>query len=183
MSNKEGGFKLIGFVMIFSLLIAFLWDQIPWLKDAIHSVLNPTAGFLLEWNLTLGMLVIVFVISLLTTIVQKYATDQKALKELKKEQKILKQEMNKVKNHPEKYLALQKKQMAEMPETFKKTMSLSSRAMVYTAVPFILFFRWFNDYFTSIGNPSFIGFMSWFWFYLLTTLILSGIIKKYMDVV
>ncbi|KHO47164.1 MAG: DUF106 domain-containing protein [DPANN group archaeon] len=183
MSNKEGGFKLIGLVMIFSLLIALLWDQISWLKDSIHAILNPTAGFLLEWNLTLGMLIIVLVISFLTTIVQKYATDQKALKELKKEQKILKEEMDKVKNHPEKYLALQKKQMAEMPETFKRTMTLSSRAMVYTAVPFILFFRWFNDYFTATGNPVFLGFMGWFVFYLITTLIFSGIIKKYMDVV
>ncbi|NCN52015.1 DUF106 domain-containing protein [archaeon] len=181
--NKKGSFKLIGLVMVFSLLIALLWDQLSWLKDGIHSILNPTAGFLLEWNLTLGMLIIVFVISLLTTLIQKYATDQKALKELKKEQKIMKEEMNRVKDHPEKYLALQKKQMAEMPKTFKKTMKLSSRAMVYTAVPFILFFRWFNDYFTTVGNPKFLGFMGWFVFYLLTTLIISGIMKKYMDVV
>ncbi len=183
MINKRGSFKLIMVVMIFSLLIAAFWNQLPWLSGSIHAILNPTAGFLLNWNLTWGMLIIVLIISFLTTLVQKYATDQKALKELKKEQKILKEEMNRVKDHPEKYLALQKKQMAEMPETFKKTMSLSSRAMVYTAVPFILFFRWFNDYFLANGSPVFLGFMSWFWFYLLTTLIFSSILKKYMDVV
>ena len=102
MTNKEGSFKLIGIVMGISLLIAAFWDSLPWLKDSIHAVLNPTAGFLLGWNLTWGMLILVFIISLITTIIQKYATDQKALKELKKEQKILSEEMKKYKTQIEK---------------------------------------------------------------------------------
>jgi len=182
--KKEGSFKLIGFVMIISLLIAFLWDQLFWLKDSIHAILNPTAGFLLSWNLTLGMLVIVFIISLGTTLIQKYATDQKALRELKKEQKLIQEEMKKYKDHPEKIMALQKKQLQFIP----KTMKLSTRAMAYTGVPFILFFRWFDDYFTALatstGEPvRFLGFMGWFIFYLVTTLIISAILKKKMDIV
>ncbi|MDP3966220.1 MAG: EMC3/TMCO1 family protein [archaeon] len=179
MANKEGSFKLIGIVMVVSLLIAALWDQIPWLKNFIHAILNPTAGFLIDWNLTAGMLVIVFVISLLTTFIQKYATDQKALKELKKEQKIIQEEMKKFKDHPEKVMELQKKQLEFIP----KTMKLSTRALAYTGIPFILFFRWFNDYFIAAGNPLFLGFMGWFIFYLITTLIFSGVLKKWMDVV
>lgn len=178
MSNKEGSFKVIGLVMILSLIIAAFWDQLPWLKNSINYILDPSAGFLLRWDLIIGMLIIVFIISLLTTIIQKYATDQKALKELKKDQKAVQEEMKKFKDHPEKLMELQKKQMEFIPKMFK----LSTRALAFTGIPFILFFRWFNDYFISIGNPP-LWFMSWFIFYLITTLIFSGLLKKWMDVV
>ena len=182
--NKEGSFKVMGIVMVVSLAIAFMWDQASWIRDPIHAVLDPSAGLLLNWEVTLGMLIIVFVISLGTTIIQKYATDQSALRELKKEQKLLQEEMKKYKEHPEKMMVLQKKQLAFIP----KTMKLSTRAMAYTGIPFILFFRWFNDYFNALeettGAPvRFFGFMGWFIFYLLASIIFSSLIKKKMDVV
>lgn len=182
--KKEGSFKIMMIVMVLSLIIAGMWDKIAFLKEIIHSVLDPTAGFLLNWDLTFGMLIIVFVISLITTLVQKYATDQDALKELKAEQKILQEEMKKYKDHPEKVMELQKKQFEFIP----KTMKLSTRAMAYTSIPFILFFRWFNDYFAAVeeatGMPvRFFGFFGWFIFYFITTIIFSSILKKKMDVV
>jgi len=179
MENKEGSFKPIFFVMLVSLVIAFYWDKISFIKNSVHAILDPSAGALLNWNLTWGMLIIVFTIGLVTTIIQKYATDQKTLKELRKEQKILQEEMKKYKEHPEKLMELQKKQFEFLP----KTMKLSMRAMIFTGVPFILFFRWFMDFFTAIGNPKFFGFFSWFWFYLIFTIIFSSIFRKYMDVV
>ncbi|MBU2612719.1 MAG: DUF106 domain-containing protein [Nanoarchaeota archaeon] len=179
MANKEGSFKLVGIIMGISLLIAALWDQLPWLSGSIHAILDPTAGFLLDLELTLGMIAIVLFISVGTTIIQKYATDQKTLKELKKEQKILQKQMKEFKDDPQKVMELQKKQFEFIP----KTMKLSMRAIAYTGIPFILFFRWFSDYFVSAGNPVFLGFMGWFIFYLLTTIIFSSILKKWMDVV
>ena len=177
--NKEGSFKPIIFVMIVSLVIAFYWDKIGFIKNSVHAVLNPSAGVLLNWDLTFGMLIIVFVIGLVTTIVQKYATDQKTLKELKAEQKILQKEMKKYKEHPEKLMELQKKQFEFLP----KTMKLSMRAMIFTGVPFILFFRWFMDFFSAIGDPKFFGFLSWFWFYLIFTIVFSSVFRKVFDVV
>ena len=177
--DKKGSFKVIMLIMIISILIAAFWNELGWLKDSIHAVLDPTAGFLLNWNLTLGMLAVVLIITFITTIIQKYATDQKALKELKKEQKLIQEEMKKFKDHPEKVMELQKKQLEFIP----KTMKLSMRAFAYTGVPFILFFRWFSDYFIAVGNPSFLGFMNWFWFYLLSSLIFSSVLRKWMDVV
>src|SRR3989338_10180696 len=85
--KAEGSFTLIIFMMLIALLIASLWEKTPAIKNSVHAVLNPSAGFLLYWNLSIGMLIVVFIITLLITIVQKYATNQKALKELKKEQK------------------------------------------------------------------------------------------------
>ena len=176
---KEGSFKPIIIVMILSLVIAGFWDSAPFLKNAVHSVLNPSLGVLLNWNLTWGMMLIVLLISVLTTLIQKYATDQETLKEMKKEQKILQEEMKKYRDHPEKLMELQKKQFEFLP----KTMKLSMRAIMYTGIPFILFFRWFWDVFTALGEPKFFGFLSWFWFYLIFVMIFSSILRKVFNVV
>lgn len=180
--NKQGSFRTIIIVMIATMVIAFNWENWNWLKNSIHAVLDPTAGALLNWNLTIGMLFIVLLISFLTTIIQKYTTDQKALKELKDEQKKLQEEMKKHKTEPKKMQELQKKQMEMMP----KTMKLSMRSIIYTGVPFVLFFRWFDDFFKALeaadGPVRFLGFLSWFWFYLIVTMIFSSIIRKKLKI-
>ena len=176
---KEGSFKPIIIVMVLSLVIAGFWESVPFLKNAVHAILGPSAGALLNWNLTWGMMVLVFLISVLTTVIQKYATDQETLKELRKEQKILQGEMKKYKDHPEKLIELQKKQFEFIP----KTMKLSMRAIMFTGIPFILFFRWFMDVFTTLGEPKFFGFLSWFWFYLIFVMIFSSILRKWLKVV
>ena len=172
--GKEGSMGLIFVVMLVSLGVASMWDKVPVIKNFAHSILNPTAGALLNWNVTFGMLILVFLISVFTMLVQKYATDQETLKELKKEQKILNEQMKEFKNHPEKLMELQKKQLEFIPKTFK----LTSRAMVFTAVPFILLFRWFNDYFSALEDLRFFGFMTWFWFYFVFVMIFSSIMRK-----
>jgi len=177
--KAEGSFTLIIFIMLISILIASLWDKIPEIKNSVHSVLNPSAGFLLDWNLNIGMLIVVFVITLLTTIVQKYGTNQKALKELRKEQKEIQKQMKEFKAHPEKLIELQKKQFKLIPKQFK----LSMRAIAYTGIPFILFFRWFGDYFIEAGNPKLWLGMSWFVFYLLFAIVFGAILRKWWDVV
>jgi len=180
MNNQaKGGFFPIIFITIVSLAMAFFWDKIPFIKNAVHASLDPSAGALLKWNLTIGMILVVFLITLITTLIQKYATDQKALKELKHEQKILQEEMKKFRDNPAKMAEFSKKQMEFIPKTFK----LTSRAVLFTGIPFILFFRWFYDFFKVIGEPKFFGFLSWFWFYLIFTLIFSSILRKYMKVV
>jgi uncharacterized membrane protein (DUF106 family) len=184
MKNKEGSFRVILIVMFLTMIIAFNWDNWAWLKDSIHFILNPTAGALLDWKLEIGMAIIVLIITVLTTLVQKYATDQDKLKELKKEQKKLQAEIKKHKSEPKKMQELQRKQMEMMP----KTMKLSMRGIIFTGIPFVLFFRWFDDYFTALeastGLPvRFLGFINWFWFYLIVTLIFSSILRKKMNVV
>jgi len=181
--KKEGSFLPIIFMMIISMGLAFFWDKIPAIKNAVHVVLDPSAGALLNlgipYGLEIGMLMLVLIITLITTLVQKYATDQKALKELRHEQKILQEEMKKYKDHPEKMAELSKKQFAFIPKTFK----LTSRGVLFTGIPFILFFRWFYDIFTAMGEPKFFGFLSWIWFYFISTIIFSSILRKVMKVV
>src|SRR3989344_4008462 len=170
--GKKGGFAGIFIVMIVSLLIAFFWDKVALIKNSVHFILNPTAGALLNWNMNFGMIAIVLAISVIMTLIQKYGTDQKTMRELKEEQK-------KYKEHPEKMTELSKKQMELIP----KTMKLGMRPIVYTAIPLILFFRWFMDFFSTVGDFKFFGILSWFWFYLIGTIIFSSILRKVMNVV
>ena len=176
---KEGSFMPLIIFMVISLVLAGLWDSVPAIKNSIHYILDPTAGALLNWNLNIGMLIVVLIITVITTVVQKYATDQKTLKELRVEQKEIQKQMKEFKNHPEKMMDLQKKQLAMMP----KQMKLSMRGIIYTGIPFILFFRWFNDFFIAAGSPKFILGLGWFWFYLITALVISSILRKWWDVV
>ena len=60
--NKEGSFKPLILVMIFSLCIAAFWESVPILKNSVHFILNPTAGFLLNYNLSIGMAIILSVL-------------------------------------------------------------------------------------------------------------------------
>lgn len=177
--GKEGSLKPLFFILILSFAMVFLWDSFPFIKNAVHYVLDPTAGFLLSWNLLAGMSVIVAIITFITTLAQKYLTDQEALRELKKEQKLLQEQQKQFREHPEKMAELSKKQMELIPKTFK----LTSRPILFTGIPFILFFRWFSDVFIGLGNPKFLGFLNWFWFYLIFSLILGSIFRKILKVV
>jgi len=177
--TKKGSYWPIIVMMFASYLLFAFWEKFPFLKNGIHSILDPSIGVLLQWNLTVGMLIVVFLITVITTLVQKYTTDQKALKELREEQRLLQEEMKKFQDNPEKIAELSKKQMEFIPKTFK----LTSRSILYTGLPFILFFRWFNDFFTTMGNPKFFGFMTWFWFYFITTMVFSSILRKWWKVV
>ncbi len=171
------GITIMILVMLLSFFIAGLYSSVPIVKTAIKAVLDPTAGNLLDWNKLVGMILIVFIITLITTLIQKYATDQVALKKLKEEQKLLQEEMKKYRDNPEKMLEFQKKQLEFLPKTF----DLTSRSLIYTVVPIVLFFRWFYEYFAS-SSYKFFGFLNWFWFYLILSIIVSTILRKVMKV-
>ena len=163
-------------VMLLSMVVAFAWDSVPVIKTLAHSILDPTAGALLDWHPLFGFLLITAIIVLITTLVQKFATDQKMLKELRNESKLLNEEMKKFKDHPEKLMEIQKKQF----EIMGKTMPLTMRPLLYTMIPFVLFLRWFADYFAL--NPfKFLG-LSWFWAYFIASIIFSIIFRKILKV-
>ena len=155
------GMNILFWVMVLSLAVAFLWNSLPPIKNGVHAVLDPSAGHLLNWNATLGLLAITIVMTFITTLLQKYATDQNLLKQIKEEQKLVQEEMKLYRTHPEKSLELSKKSM----ELTAKAMPVAMRPVLYTAIPFVLLLRWFSDYF--IANPvKILGFMSGIWGYI-----------------
>jgi uncharacterized membrane protein (DUF106 family) len=149
--NKEGSFIPVFVVMFISLLIAFTWDKIPIISNTMHLILDPTIGVLLNWNITFGMVVVIFMISIIMTLAQKYATDQETIREIKAEQKKLQKEMDEFKEDLEK----RKEIMAKIMPLTLDLMKHSMRPVAYTGIPIILFFRWFHDYFSQIPDVGF----------------------------
>ena len=135
------GMKVLFFVMLISVLIASLWNAVPIIKQTVNLVLNPTIGSLLGWNLTVGMFIVVFFISLMIVLFHKFASDQETLKELKGRQKAFQEEAKQYKSDPKKMLEINKKSM----ELFPELMSASSRPLLFTAIPLI-----FSIIFSSI---------------------------------
>lgn len=176
---KEGSFGIIILIMFLSFLIAIFWEKLEFITNLVNAILSPTAGALLDWNINIGMLIIVFILTFITTLVQKYATDQQAIKKLKDEQKEVQKEMKKHKDSPEKFMELQKKSLESMPQMMK----LSMRGIIFTGIPFVIFFRWFMDYFQAAGDPKIFGIFSWIIFYILFSLIFSSILRKILKVI
>lgn len=175
--SKSGGFGIMFLIMLLSLGVAALWNDIPAVKSTVHFLLDPNVGVMLNWNATVGLLLVTAIITLITSILQKYLTDQDLLKSIKEEQKIVQQELKLVKGDQTKSMELSKKSM----ELTMKAMPMTMRPAMYTIIPFVLFLRWFNDYFTV--HPVYIlGFMTWFWAYLIFSVIFSAIFRKILKV-
>lgn len=176
--GKEGSLKFVFFIMFLSLIIAFLWPTLSWIRNPIHAVLDPTLGALINWNLTIGMFSIVLLIALITTLAQKYTTDQETIRELKKQQKEINKKAKEFAHDKDKVMAIQK----ELWPISGKLMKLSMRPLMFTGIPFILLFRWFMDVFVGLGDPKILGFFSWFWFYLIFVMVFSSILRKVLKV-
>ena len=171
------GTKILLLLMVFGFLFAGLWNKFPIIKDSIHFVLDPTAGALLDWNVNFGIIIIAAVISFCLTLIQKYTIDQDSLKELKKQQKNIREEMQKHKDNSEKLMELNKRNL----EFAMKSMDLSTNSLLYSFLPILLFFRWFSDYFAVAGGETQIkifGFLGWIWAYLIFSIFFSIIFRK-----
>lgn len=171
------GLVIMMVVMVVSMIIALLWNQIPVISTNVHKALDPTFGWVLKINLAWGFVFIVFIITLLITLVQKYTTDQEALKQIREDGKKAQEEMKQYRDDPKKMMEIQKKQLENMPKSFDLTM----KPLIYTAIPIILLFRWFADY-KPLITYKFLGFLGWIWAYLIISLIMSLIIRKILKV-
>lgn len=176
--GKEGSFMPIFIILIISLLIATFWNSFPIIKNTVHSILDPTAGVLINWNVTYGFLILIFIITVIMTLAQKYLTDQETMREMKAEQKKLGQDLKELTPGSPEYKEMSMKSF----EFMGPMMKLSMRPMIYTGVPIILMFRWFMDTFLELGSPKFWIF-SWFWFYLIMSIIISSVLRKVLKVV
>ncbi|MEK6922386.1 MAG: EMC3/TMCO1 family protein [Nanoarchaeota archaeon] len=172
------GMKTIFIVMIVALLIASVWNALPIIKSSVHFALDPTFGKILNWNLLWGMIIIVLFINVIQTLIHKYTTDQEGLKKLKDEQKEFQAKMKALKDQPDKRMELQKQQMAKLPQSF----SLSMKSVAYTSIPLILFFRWFDDFFNTLGDPKVILGLGWIGTYIIFSIVFSMLLRKVLKV-
>src|SRR3989338_3994910 len=104
------------------------------------TLLNPVFSPLLKLPSLFAIILLSFLISLIVTLIYKFATDQNLMKQLKEEMKELQKEMKELRKEPEKAMQVQKQVM----QTNMKYMGHSMRSMIYTFVPIIIIFGWMN---------------------------------------
>lgn len=104
------------------------------------ALLNPVFNPLLGLPSWLAIAVIALVMSLIVTLIYRFATDQELMKELKGEMKELQAEMKALKEHPEKMMEVQGRFM----KTNMKYMMQSMRSTLFTIIPVIFIFGWLN---------------------------------------
>ena len=171
------GMGFVFLVMLLGLAVATLWDKIPVIGSSVHTALDPFLGALLDWNVTIGLLIITAILNWITTILHKHMTDQNLLKQLKEEQKLVNEEIKLYRDNPQKTMELSKRSM----ELAMKTMPITMRPVIYTTIPFILLIRWFTDYFKD--HPAkILGFMSGIWAYIVFFIVFSMIFRKILKV-
>ena len=101
-------------------------------------------GSIWSWFMGLPYFWIIFIFALITTlvttIIYKYATDQKRLKEIKLKLKELRKKQKDHKKDTNKLMKLQKEMMSLNMEMMKQ----SFKSMLYTFIPLILLFTWMS---------------------------------------
>ena len=102
--------------------------------NLLDPVLNPLLALGPIW----AILIISLVVSLIITLVYKFATNQEKMKELKLEMKTSQKKMKELKNEPEKLMAMQKESMKKNMEYMKH----SFKATLITFIPVIIIFGW-----------------------------------------
>ncbi len=122
--------------------------------EFLNPILNPIFGPLLELPSFWAISIIAFLITLLTTLIYKFTTDQDLMKRLKQDQTDMKKKMKEVKHDPEKVQAHQKEMMQKSMELMKHSM----KPMLYTFIPVIVLFGWLSAnfaYFPLAPGESF----------------------------
>lgn len=99
--------------------------------------------FLLHWPPILAIGFISLVITALVTIVYKFTTNQKKMKELKDRQKALQKEYKKNMSNQKKAMEIN----SELMKVNMEYMKHSFKSTIYTFLPLIIIFSWMNSHF------------------------------------
>lgn len=118
-------------------------------------------------NPKLSIIAFAMIITLISTLVTKWLTNQEHLKSLKDKQKELQKDLKKCKPGDKKFEELQN----EMLQISMTMMKSSFKPVLVTLVPFLILFRWIRGTYASI-LPS------WFWYYLIASIVSSTIYRK-----
>ncbi len=116
--------------------------------DSIIGVMNSIFGPVLAHDPTphnpiLTILIISFIVSLVTTIANKYLVDQEELAKNQKEMKEFQKEFKKAQqNGDQKEIAKMQAKQAEMMQKNSKMMTQQFKPMIATMIPILLVFYW-----------------------------------------
>ena len=110
----------------------------------LETILDPVFWPILKLPPLFGLIAISFMISLLVTIIYKYATDQVLMKSLREEIKVHQKKMKELRSDPKKMMESQKRVM----EANMQYMMKSLKPTLYTIVPIIIIFGWLSSHYS-----------------------------------
>jgi len=144
-------------------------------------VLDLIFNFLFGWSINIhpafAILFITVVTTLFSTLVYKFTTKQKMIKELKEETKKLNKEMRASMNNPKRMKEIEKTLWGHNMTLFKQNLI----PMVVTLIPFFLLFSWLSTTFTEFVEPLF-HYFGWFGTYFILTVIFTFLFRKILRV-
>ena len=121
----------------------------------------------------ISAIVLAAIISFLSMLATKKFTNQARMKELKEHQKANQAKLKEHKNDPQKMMEIQKEIMGHSMEMMRH----SFRPMLVTIVPLLLIFGFVRGAYAETAYVK-----SWFWYYLVTALVISPLWKKILKV-
>lgn len=133
-----------------------------------------TLNELIISNPKISVVVISFLITLGMTLVTKYFSDQGRMKELKAEQKKYQATIKEHKGNPDKQKEIQK----EMMKSSMELMKYSFKPMIITFLPIIIIFWWIRGIYLETAIAT-----TWLWWYILTSVASSIVLRKVLNVV
>jgi uncharacterized membrane protein (DUF106 family) len=129
-----------------------------------------TGNIIVGWiNISpvVSMIILSGLVTLISTLVTKWMTNQEHLKSLKDRQKQIQIDMKKCKPGEKLFDELQ----SEMLQISMIMMKSSFKPVLITFIPFILLFNWIKNIYTPL-LPR------WIWYYLISSIVFSIIYRK-----
>jgi len=109
----------------------------------VENIFDPVLNFLLPLSPFLVIFLISLLVSVITTIVYKYVTDQDKLRALKADIKRYQKKIKELKDEPKKAMKVQK----DIMRLNGQYMRASFKSTLYTFLPIILFFGWLSAHY------------------------------------
>ena len=122
-------------------------------------------------NPIVSLAVISVIVTLISTLAQKWLTNQEHLKNLKRRQKEIQKELRGCKDGN-----IMKELNAEMMKLTALMFKSSLKPTMVTIVPFLILFAWLRSIYSVVMGSS------WIWYYLGFSIVASMILRKVLDV-
>ncbi len=146
--------------------------------EIFNSFFNATLGHVLGLQNPFGLMIVSLILTLLMTLATKFFTDQKIMKTLKDELKELQNGLKDTAQTAEQKMHLQKNMMAKNMEYMKHSL----KPMLITFLPIIVIFGWLRNYYIAIGDPKVFFGISWFWSYMIFSIVFSILLRKLLKI-
>ncbi len=149
------------------------------IENGIHVGMTFLFGWAIFISPYFAILLVTIVLTLISTAVYKYTSDQVRLKSIKEEMDNLKKKMKEAKGDMAKVTALNKQMTTLSLETMKHSI-FNFKYMLITLIPLGLAFNWLRTTFSPMNIWG--STWGWFWVYMIFSLVISQVIRKLLKV-